>query len=202
MARVTNLTVPVSELKLITFGKQGPPIVGGGGFSVNGRAVSAQIDITPSAASVWRNLSTQARASASRRGQVAMSAFPTRIAGSPLAGQRAGLQDWHIGCSGCTGSAPHTREPRHLVSGALELGQSSRLESPNARAGRWSDRIRRTSDSGKGPISDVPLASAIRTGVLRGSIQTYHTVLPPASDDGSSGAAATLRASVPARKRP
>jgi hypothetical protein len=33
-----------SELKLITFGKEGPPIVVGSGFSVNGRAVSAQID--------------------------------------------------------------------------------------------------------------------------------------------------------------
>lgn len=33
-----------SELKLITFGKQGPPIVVGSGFSVNGRAVSAQVD--------------------------------------------------------------------------------------------------------------------------------------------------------------
>ena len=33
-----------SELKLITFGKEGPPIVVGGGFSVGGRAVSAQID--------------------------------------------------------------------------------------------------------------------------------------------------------------
>ncbi|HBZ71149.1 MAG TPA: hypothetical protein DEP35_16020, partial [Deltaproteobacteria bacterium] len=33
-----------SELKLITFGKQGPPIVVGRGFSVNGKPVSAQID--------------------------------------------------------------------------------------------------------------------------------------------------------------
>lgn len=33
-----------SELKLITFGKQGPPIVVGRGFTVNGKAVSAQID--------------------------------------------------------------------------------------------------------------------------------------------------------------
>lgn len=33
-----------SELQLITFGKQGPPIVVGRGFSVNGKAVSAQID--------------------------------------------------------------------------------------------------------------------------------------------------------------
>ena len=33
-----------SELKLITFGKQGPPIVVGSGFSVDGTAVSAQID--------------------------------------------------------------------------------------------------------------------------------------------------------------
>lgn len=99
---------------------------------------------------------------------MAMSAFPTRIAGSPLAGQRAGVQDWHIGCSDCTGSAPHTRERRHLLSGALELGQCSRLETPNTRVGRWSDRIRRTSNSGRGPFSDVPLASATRTGVLRG----------------------------------
>jgi len=33
-----------SELKLVTFGKEGPPIVVGGGFSVNGRVVDAQID--------------------------------------------------------------------------------------------------------------------------------------------------------------
>jgi hypothetical protein len=33
-----------SELKLITFGKEGPPIVVGSGFKVNGRVVSAQID--------------------------------------------------------------------------------------------------------------------------------------------------------------
>jgi hypothetical protein len=33
-----------AELKLITFGKQGPPIVVGAGFSVNGRGVNAQID--------------------------------------------------------------------------------------------------------------------------------------------------------------
>lgn len=33
-----------SELKLIAFGRQGPPIVVGSGFSVNGRAISAQID--------------------------------------------------------------------------------------------------------------------------------------------------------------
>lgn len=96
-----------------------------------------------------------------------MSAFPTRKAGSPLAGQRAGLLDWHIGCNGCTGSAPHTRERRHLLSGALELGLCSRLETPNARAGRWCDRIRRRSDSGKGPVSDVPLASVIRAGSQR-----------------------------------
>ncbi len=32
------------ELKLITFGKKGPPIVVGSGFSVNGKSVSAQID--------------------------------------------------------------------------------------------------------------------------------------------------------------
>ena len=35
---------PSSELELITFGRQGPPIVVGRGFSVNGRPVSAQID--------------------------------------------------------------------------------------------------------------------------------------------------------------
>jgi len=33
-----------SELKLVTFGKEGPPIVVGSGFTVNGKAVSAQID--------------------------------------------------------------------------------------------------------------------------------------------------------------
>jgi len=33
-----------SGLKLITFGKQGPPIVVGSGFSVNGKVVTAQID--------------------------------------------------------------------------------------------------------------------------------------------------------------
>ena len=93
-----------------------------------------------------------------------MSAFSTRIARSPLAGLRAGLQGWHIACSGCTGSAPHTREPRHPLSDALELGRCSRLETPNARAGRWSDRIRHTSGSGKDPFSDVPLAGASRTG--------------------------------------
>ena len=35
---------PGSEMKLITFGMEGPPIVVGRGFSVDGRAVSAQID--------------------------------------------------------------------------------------------------------------------------------------------------------------
>ncbi|HWZ62640.1 MAG TPA: hypothetical protein VNX02_06435 [Steroidobacteraceae bacterium] len=35
---------PGSELQLITFGKQGPPVVVGRGFSVNGKTVSAQID--------------------------------------------------------------------------------------------------------------------------------------------------------------
>lgn len=35
---------PGSELRLITFGREGPPIVVGKGFTVNGRAVSAQID--------------------------------------------------------------------------------------------------------------------------------------------------------------
>lgn len=33
-----------SELQLITFGKQGPPVVVGRGFSVNGKTVNAQID--------------------------------------------------------------------------------------------------------------------------------------------------------------
>jgi hypothetical protein len=33
-----------SELKFITFGKQGPPIVVGSGFTVNGKAVNAQFD--------------------------------------------------------------------------------------------------------------------------------------------------------------
>jgi hypothetical protein len=33
-----------SELKFITFGKQGPPIVVGSGFRVNGKAVNAQFD--------------------------------------------------------------------------------------------------------------------------------------------------------------
>jgi len=33
-----------SELKLVTFGKEGPPIVVGSGFSVNRKAVNAQID--------------------------------------------------------------------------------------------------------------------------------------------------------------
>ena len=88
--------------------------------------------------------------------------LPDQVAGCPLAGQRADLEDWHIACSGCTGSAPHTRGRRHLLSGAPELGPCTRLETPNARAGQCSDRIRRTSDSGKGPFSDVPLASAMR----------------------------------------
>src|SRR5690242_957598 len=35
-------------------------------------------------------------ARASRPGQAARSAFPTKAAGYPLAGQRAGLEDWHI----------------------------------------------------------------------------------------------------------
>lgn len=89
-----------------------------------------------------------------------MSAFPTRVAEYPLAGQRAGLQDRHIACSGCMGSAPHTRERQHLLSGALELGQCSRLEIPNGLAGRCCVRIRRTSDSGKGPFSALPLTPA------------------------------------------
>lgn len=37
-------TPPGSELKLITFGSEGPPILVGRGFSVDGKAVSAQID--------------------------------------------------------------------------------------------------------------------------------------------------------------
>jgi hypothetical protein len=35
---------PGSDLKLISFGKRGPPIVVGRGFSINGKALSAQID--------------------------------------------------------------------------------------------------------------------------------------------------------------
>lgn len=89
-----------------------------------------------------------------------MSAFPTRIAGCPLAGQRAGFQDWRIGCSGCTGSARHRRERPHLLSGALELGQCSRWEIPNALAGRWCARIRRMLDSDKGQFSALPFAPA------------------------------------------
>jgi hypothetical protein len=41
---VAGASSPGSELKLITFGKEGPPIVVGSGFSVDGRAVNAQID--------------------------------------------------------------------------------------------------------------------------------------------------------------
>jgi hypothetical protein len=90
-----------------------------------------------------------------------MSAFPTRIAGRPWAGRWAGSEDWRIGCSGCTGNARHMRERPHLLSGALELGRCSRLEIPNTRAGRRSDRIRRMSDSGKSPVSAPPLAPAL-----------------------------------------
>jgi hypothetical protein len=43
-SQATSPSVPGSKLKLITFGKAGPPIVVGTGFSVNGRPVSAQID--------------------------------------------------------------------------------------------------------------------------------------------------------------
>jgi hypothetical protein len=43
-AQPASARAPGSELKLITFGKQGPPIVVGSGFSVNGKAVSAQVD--------------------------------------------------------------------------------------------------------------------------------------------------------------
>ncbi len=39
-----GLAANSSALKLITFGKDGPPIVVGSGFSVNGKAVNAQID--------------------------------------------------------------------------------------------------------------------------------------------------------------
>ena len=40
----TGLTAGASALKLITFGKEGPPIVVGSGFSVNRKSVNAQID--------------------------------------------------------------------------------------------------------------------------------------------------------------
>jgi hypothetical protein len=43
-ARPAGAAVPGSELKLVTFGKEGPPIVVGSGFSVNGKALRAQID--------------------------------------------------------------------------------------------------------------------------------------------------------------
>jgi hypothetical protein len=43
-AQSENDAPSASELKLITFGKEGPPIVVGTGFSVGGRPVSAQID--------------------------------------------------------------------------------------------------------------------------------------------------------------
>ena len=43
-AQVDPSAASGAELKLITFGKQGPPIVVGAGFSVNGREVNAQID--------------------------------------------------------------------------------------------------------------------------------------------------------------
>jgi hypothetical protein len=43
-AQAPNAPRSGSELQLITFGKAGPPIVVGRGFSVDGKAVSAQID--------------------------------------------------------------------------------------------------------------------------------------------------------------
>jgi len=45
LASGTTTAAPAgSELKFITFGKQGPPVVVAGGFRVNGKAISAQID--------------------------------------------------------------------------------------------------------------------------------------------------------------
>jgi len=43
-AETATAATPGKQLKFITFGKQGPPIVVGGGFRINGKAVSAQID--------------------------------------------------------------------------------------------------------------------------------------------------------------
>ena len=43
-AQVDPSAASGAELKLITFGKRGPPIVVGSGFRVNGRGVNAQID--------------------------------------------------------------------------------------------------------------------------------------------------------------
>jgi len=43
-SREASPSEPGNELKLITFGRDGPPIVVGSGFSVNGKPVSAQID--------------------------------------------------------------------------------------------------------------------------------------------------------------
>jgi hypothetical protein len=76
------------------------------------------------------------------------------------------------------------------------LGQCSRLETPNALAGRWSDRIRRTSDSGKGPISAVPLASAITTG-LRGP-ETLGSASSPFSRHASPAEIFVVSSSPPA----
>ena len=56
------------------------------------------------------------------------------------------------------GSAPHMREPQHLLSGALEQGQSPRLEIPSAPGGLWCARNRRMSESGRGPFSAPSLA--------------------------------------------
>lgn len=42
--QAAGAAAPGSELKLISFGKTGPPIVVGRGFSINGKALSAQID--------------------------------------------------------------------------------------------------------------------------------------------------------------
>jgi len=100
---------------------------------------------------------------------ISKSASPTKTAGCPLADQQADFQDWHKGCNGCTGSAPHTPERQHLLSGGLELGQCSRLETPSALADLWCTHIRRMSDSGKGPFAALPLAptpSLVTSGPL------------------------------------
>ena len=91
---------------------------------------------------------------------VTKSASPTKTAGCPSADQQADFQDWHKGCNGCTGSAPHTPERQHLLSGGLELGRCSRLETPSALADLCCTHIRRRSDSGKGPFAALPLAPA------------------------------------------
>jgi hypothetical protein len=43
-APADGLSASAAPVHLITFGKAGPPVVVGGGFTVNGRAVNAQID--------------------------------------------------------------------------------------------------------------------------------------------------------------